>query len=265
MTERRLALITGASSGFGIRFAERFAADGFDVALAARSVAPMQELASHLRDRDDVETHVFPADLASTEGVDGLVAGLAERGLRPDALVNNAGFSTYGLFAEEEDRLTSAMLAVNVVALTRLTRATLPSMIQRGWGRVLMLGSVGSFGAAPMTAAYAATKAYVLSLSLALADELEGTGVTVTALCPGPTATGFQARAGMADSALIAGRSLPSGDAVADAGYDAMKRGKPYLVTGSSAKAFAFGSRVLPRTLVARIAGRSQRRITDRG
>jgi short-subunit dehydrogenase len=134
-------------------------------------------------------------------------------------------------------------------------------MVERGRGRVLNLGSVGSFGAAPMTAAYAATKAYVLSLSLALADELRGTGVTVTCLCPGPTETGFQDRAEMHDSALIRGRRLPGSREVAEAGYAAMRSGRPYVVTGTSSKVFAFGSRFLPRTTTARIAGRSQRRV----
>jgi len=133
-------------------------------------------------------------------------------------------------------------------------------MVERGWGRVLNLGSVGSFGPAPMTAAYAATKAYVLSLSLALREELKGTGVTVTALCPGPTETGFQARAEMAGSALIAGKDLPGSVETADAGYEAMKRGRPYLVTGASSRMFAFGSRFLPRTTTGRIAGQAQRR-----
>jgi short-subunit dehydrogenase len=153
------------------------------------------------------------------------------------------------------------MLQVNVVALTELCRLFIPGMVERGRGRVLNVGSVGSFGPAPMTAAYAATKAYVLSLSLALAEELGGSGVTVTCLCPGPTATGFQTRAGMHDSALIKGRRLPDARAVAEAGFAAMKAGKPYVVTGGSSKAFAFASRLLPRTVTARIAGRSQRRL----
>jgi uncharacterized protein len=119
---------------------------------------------------------------------------------------------------------------------------------------------VGSFSAAPMTAAYAATKAYVLSLSLAMSEELAGTGVTVTCLCPGPTRTGFQARADMGDSALIRGKQLAGARAVAEAGYAAMMAGRPYLVTGRTSRAFAFGSRFLPRTTTARIAGRTQRR-----
>ncbi len=258
---RRTALITGASSGFGLQFVRRFAADRFDVVLVARRGAPMEELAAEMEERHGVATVVLPKDLAEPGAAADVMANLGERGVRVDALVNNAGFSTYGPLAETDLDVTIEMLRVNVLALTELTRRCLPGMIERGWGRVLNLGSVGSFGPAPMTAAYAATKAYVLSLSLALREELVGTGVTVTALCPGPTATGFQARAEMADSVLMAGKNLPGAVEVADAGYDAMTRGRPYLVTGASSRAFAFGSRFLPRTTMARIAGSSQRRI----
>lgn len=257
---RRTALITGASSGFGLQFVRRFATDGFDVVLVARRGAPMEELAAEMEERHGVATVVLPKDLSEPGATTDVMANLGERGVHVDALVNNAGFSTYGLLAETDLDVTMEMLRVNVVALTELTRRCLPGMIERGWGRVLNLGSVGSFGPAPMTAAYAATKAYVLSLSLALREELAGTGVTVTALCPGPTETGFQARAEMADSVLMAGKHLPGAVEVADAGYDAMTRGRPYLVTGASSRAFAFGSRFLPRTTLARIAGSSQRR-----
>jgi uncharacterized protein len=175
--------------------------------------------------------------------------------------VNNAGFAQYGPFVDADRDELDQMLSVNVVALTQLTHALLPGMLERGWGRIVNLGSIGSFVAAPMTGAYAATKAYVLSLSLALTEELRGTGVTVTALCPGPTETGFQARAEMADSKLIAGRDLDSAEAVARAGYAAMKKGRAYLITGTTSKAFAFGSRFLPRTMSAKIAGRSQQKV----
>jgi short-subunit dehydrogenase len=147
------------------------------------------------------------------------------------------------------------------VALTELTRALLPGMVERGWGRIVNLGSVGSFAPAPMTGAYAATKAFVLSFSLALTEELKGTGVTVTALCPGPTATGFQARAAMADSKLIAERRLDPADDVVRAGYAAMLKGRPFLVTGTTSKLFAFGSRFIPRTTAAKLAARSQARL----
>lgn len=261
MGERRTALITGASSGFGVWFARSFAADAFDVVLTARNAEPMERLAQELREQHGVEATVMPADLSVPGASAELMTAVGAAGLHVDALVNNAGFSTYGLLAETDAVLTSRMLGVNVVALTDLTRACLPGMLERGWGRVLMLGSVGSFAPAPMTAAYAATKAYVLSLSLALHDELRGTGVSVTALCPGPTETGFQARAAMADSKLIAGRDLPDAEGVARTGYAALKKGRPYVVTGATSKAFALGTRFLPRTIAARVAGRSQERI----
>jgi short-subunit dehydrogenase len=259
---RRTALVTGASGGFGPQFVRRFAADRFDVVLVARRGAAMEELAAEMEERHGIATIVLPKDLSDPHAAADVMANLDERGVHIDALVNDAGFSTYGPFAEVDLDTTTEMLRVNVVALTELTRRCLPGMIERGWGRVMNLGSVGSFGPAPMTAAYAASKAYVLSLSLAVRDELKGTGVTVTALCPGPTDTGFQARAEMADSALIAGRRLPSAVDVADAGYDAMTRGRAYLVTGGSSRLFAFGSRFLPRTMTSRIAGESQRRVS---
>jgi short-subunit dehydrogenase len=261
MSERRTALITGASSGFGVEFAKLFARDGFDLVLVARSEPPMQELAEQLQGTHAVTATVIAKDLAASRACDELVADLRERGIQVDALVNNAGFAQYGPFVEADAIVLDKMVSVNVVALTELTRALLPGMVERRWGRIVNIGSIGSFTPAPMTGAYAATKAYVLSLSLALTEELKGTGVTVTALCPGPTKTGFQARAEMADSKLIAGRNLDSSEDVARAGYAAMQRGRPYLVTGTTSKLFAFGSRFLPRMMSARIAGNSQQRI----
>lgn len=265
MSDRRTALITGASSGFGVEFAKLFATDGFDVVLAARTEPPMRELAELLQEQHHITATVVASDLAVEGASLALVDDLCMRGIQVDALVNNAGFAQYGPFVDADPAVLHKMLAVNVLALTELTRALLPGMIERGWGRIVHLGSVGSFAPAPMTGAYAATKAYVLSLSLAMHEELRGTGVTVTALCPGPTATGFQARAEMADSKLIAGRDLDTAAEVVRAGYAAMKKGRPYLVTGTTSKLFAFGSRFLPRTMSAKIAGGSQQRITGSG
>ena len=261
MSGRPTALITGASSGFGVEFTRLFAADGYDVVMAARSDDAMQTVASEVRERHGVDIDVIAIDLAKRGASADIASQLLERNVIVDALVNNAGFSTYGEFWRDDPATQSDLLAVNVVALTELSRLILPGMVERGRGRILNLGSVGSFSAAPMTAAYAATKAYVLSLSLAMADELRDSAVTVTCLCPGPTATGFQERAAMHDSALISGRKLPGAREVAEAGFAAMKAGKPYVVTGATSKLFAFGSRFLPRTLTAQIAGRSQRRI----
>jgi len=261
VSERRTALVTGASGGFGAEFVRRFAAEGFDVVLVARSGAPMEDLAAEVEERHGIQTVVLPKDLAEPHAAADVIGNLEQRSVHVDALVNNAGFSTYGEFAATDLDTTLEMLHVNMLTLTELTRRCLPGMIERRWGRILNLGSIGSFTPAPMTAAYAATKAYVLSLSLALRDELQGTGVTVTALCPGPTETGFQTRAEMAESALIAGRKLPNPVDVADAGYEAMQRGRPYVVTGATSRLFAFGTRFLPRTTVTRLSGRSQRRL----
>jgi len=261
MSHRRTAMITGASSGFGAEFARLFARDGFDLVLVARSGAKMEEQAQLLDELFGGTTIVLPKDLSRAHAVGELVDDLVRRGVTIDVLVNNAGFAQYGPFAEAEPAELIDMLEVNVVALTELTRALLPGMVERGWGRIVNLGSVGSFAPAPMTGAYAATKAFVLSFSLALTEELKGTGVTVTALCPGPTATGFQARAEMADSKLIAGRRLDSADEVVRAGYRAMRNGRPFLVTGAKSRLFAFGSRFLPRTTAAKLAAGSQRRL----
>ena len=258
---RRTALITGASSGFGAEFARLFAADGFDLILVARSGAAMEEIAQTEEGRHGISVTVLPKDLSTSNAARDVMASVQERGLRVDALVNNAGYSTYGPFVETDEATLADMLAVNMVTLTALTRASLPGMIERDWGRVMLLGSIASFTPAPMTAAYAATKAYVLSLGLALGEELKGTGVSVTTLCPGPTQTGFQTRAAMEDSKLIQGKQLPGAAEVAEAGYAALKRGRPYLVTGGSSRLFAFGSRFLPRTMSATIAGRSQSRV----
>lgn len=260
---RPAALITGASSGFGVEFARLFGADGWNVVMVARSGAAMEAAAQEVEEREGVEVIVLPKDLSRAHAGAELVASLDQRGVIVDALVNNAGFSTYGEFWRDDADVQSAMLQVNVTALTELSRLVVPGMVERGRGRVLNLGSIASFVPAPMTAAYAATKAYVLSLSLALAHELKGTGVTVTCLCPGPTETGFQRRADMGDSALIRGRRLAGAREVAEAGYTALKAGKPYLVTGGGNRAYAFGARFLPRTTIARTVARAQRRVRD--
>jgi short-subunit dehydrogenase len=259
-TTRPTAVVTGASSGFGVEFTRLFGADRWNVVMVARSGAAMEAVAQEVEERDGVEVTVIPKDLSTPGASTELVGTLEQRGIRVEALVNNAGFSTYGPFVETDGATMSDMIQVNVTVLTELTRALLPGMVERGRGRVMLLGSVGSFAPAPMTAAYGATKAYVLSLGLALHEELKGTGVTVTTLCPGPTDTGFQSRADMHDSRLIRGRELPSAREVAEAGYAAMKRGRPYLVTGGPSRVFAFGTRFLPRTVASAIAGRSQER-----
>jgi short-subunit dehydrogenase len=256
----RTALVTGASSGIGLELAKRFAADGFDVVLVSRTGAALEELAQQVEEGYGARAHVLPMDLARPGAPSLLVGELRSRGVHVDALVNSAGFNQFGPFAEADERRMLELLQVDVVALTDLTRLLLPGMIERRWGRVVNLASNAAFQPGPLMAVYYASKAYVLSLSIALGEELRGSGVAVTALCPGVTATGFQAAAGMEDSKLVAGKTLASPAEVADWGYAVIKRGRPFAVHTARWRSFAFATRLFPRTTAARLAMRAQAR-----
>jgi short-subunit dehydrogenase len=255
----RTALVTGASSGFGREFARLFAADGFDLALVARTGAALEELAQELETRHAISAHVFPMDLARPAAPRQLMSELLARHLSPDALVNSAGFNRFGPFVEGDERRILELLQVNMASLTHLTRLVLPGMIARGWGRVVNLSSNAAFQPGPLMAEYYASKAFVLSLSIALSEELRGTGVRVTALCPGPTSTGFQRAARMEGSRLVAGRHLPDVADVAAWGYRQVKKGRAFAVQSARWRTAAFGTRLLPRTTAARMAARGQR------
>ena len=243
------ALITGASSGIGLEIARLLAKD-HDVVLAARSEAALKQLASELGGA----TRVVVVDLADPGGPAKLVAEVPD----VDVLVNNAGFGDFGEFAQASRDKLDQMLDVNVVALTRLCRAYLPAMLERGSGRILNVASTASFQPGPLMAVYYATKAYVLSLSEALAEETRGTGVTVTALCPGPTASGFQAGAAMEASKLVKDKLLPSSAAVAVFGVKAMNKGTVVAVHGMSNKLLATSIRFSPRPVIRRVVHKMQ-------
>jgi uncharacterized protein len=177
-----------------------------------------------------------------------------------DVLVNNAGFAMYGPFIDANPQTELEMMRVNMDALTRLTRLFLPGMVERHWGRILNLSSLAGFMPGPLMAVYYATKAYVLSFSEALANELHGTGVTVTTLAPPATSTGFQRRAAMEDSRLVQGRIMDARTA-AEAGYRGLMAGKTVVLPGFTAKLLAFSVRVSPRPIVTRIVRRMQERV----
>jgi short-subunit dehydrogenase len=255
-------LVTGASSGIGRELARRAARDRHDLALVARRRERLEELARELATRWGVTAQAFPADLEVPGAAEQVVVS-AESRLGPvEVLVNAAGLGTHGLFHQtplESDRET---IRINVLALTELTKLCVPGMVARGRGRIVNVASTAAFQPGPLMAVYYASKAYVLSFTEALAEELSGTGVTATALCPGPTRTEFQQKAGMGDVPLLRGPLLVDVEKVARAGWQGAKRGKRVVIPGFANRVVAAGSRVAPRRLATKLARRVQEKRT---
>jgi len=246
-TARPVALVTGASAGIGKELARALARD-HDLILSARRVEELTALAAELKAAHGTTCHVLPADLADPHGPRHLFDATTAAGLAVDVLVNNAGFGDHGPFADADLAKLLRMIQVNVTALTELTGLFLPGMRARGRGRLLNVGSVAGFQPGPLMAVYYATKAYVVSLSEALANELSGTGVTVTCLCPGPTHSEFRAVAGIRQGFSVA-KAMDT-RAVAEAGVRGMRRGKRLVIPGFRNRLLIFAERFLPRRVV---------------
>ena len=256
----KTALITGASGGIGYELALLFGRNGYDCILVARSEDKLKELATRLENEHRVKTLVIARDLSRPIAVDEIYEEVTAASMPVDALVNNAGFPVFGLFVETDPQAELEMLQVNVVALTALTKLFLRGMVERRAGRILNLASTAAFLPGPLMAVYYASKAYVLSFSQALANELRGTGVTVTALCPGPTRTGFQKRGVMEDSGLVQGQ-IADAASVALAGYRGLMAGKTIVIPGFSNKLIPWVARLSPRGMVTRVVRRTQERV----
>lgn len=239
-------LITGASGGIGLELAHVFAAHGHPLIMVARSADKLEELAAELRARYGVAVHVIPTDLGAPGSPERLVAEVAARGLTVEILVNNAGFGLYGSYLELDGAQEQAMIQLNVAVLTDLTKRFLPGMVERRRGGVLNVASTAAFQPGPGMAVYYATKAYVLSYSEALHHELQGTGVTVTALCPGPTRSGFQSVAGFGQKPAIE-RVMMEARPVAEQGYEAFMKKQAVRIPGLLNKLGAFSIRFVPR------------------
>ncbi len=250
------ALITGASGGIGYELARILAKDCSLLVLASRRKDRLEDVKKELEALAPVTVRIIATDLARSGAADEIYAELEREKIAVDILVNNAGFGHLGAFAETDGRIAQDMLAVNVQALTRLTRLFLDGMIARRRGTILNVASTAAFQPGPLMAVYYASKAYVLSFSEALAAELKGTGVSVTALCPGPTATGFQLAAGMKDSRLFTWKRPASAGKVAAFAYRAMRKGKPLAVHGVVNKVRAFSVRFTPRPLLSFVVRR---------
>lgn len=255
---QQYALVTGASAGIGEAICKELAGRGSAIVLVARNEAALNTLAVEISATYGVATEVIVADLGARGAAAALAGEVASRGLAIETLVNNAGFGQFGLFHEADAARCSEMMQVNMVALTELTRELVPGMVQRGSGRVMNLASTAAFMPGPLMAVYYATKAYVLSFSEAINNELHGTGVTVTAVCPGPTSSGFQVAAAMQDSKLVKDRKIMSASAVAKAAVGATWKGKPVEVVGLNNKLLAFTPRFMPRRVVPGFVRRAQ-------
>ncbi len=254
------ALITGASGGIGLDFAHKFAQNGYNVVLVARSQDKLQALADELTKKYNVSATVLVKDLTDPAAPSQIYDALQEQGIQVDVLVNNAGFATYGYFHELDMARELELLQVNIVALTHLTRLYLPGMVARRSGKILNVSSTAAFAPGPMMACYYASKAYVLYFSEALSSELAGKGVTVTALCPGPTESGFQERAAMTESKLVQG-GLMDRKTVVDAGYDALMAGQSYVIPGWMNYLMSLAPRFTPRAMAANLVHRMQSRV----
>src|SRR5687768_6198056 len=248
------ALVTGGSGGIGLELAKVLARNGFDHVLVARNRDTLEAAAGQLEGKFAVKAHVFAADLRRPDAPEAIFDFLQNENIPIEILINNAGFGLGGEFSETELQRELDMIQVNIGALTALTKLFLPPMIKRRSGRVLNVASTAAFQPGPLMAVYYATKAYVLSFSEALAEELRNTGITVTALCPGPTQTDFADTAEVNSSRLFNTFGIADAADVAKYGYDAMMHGKRLAIPGFKNKLIAQANRIAPRALSAKIA-----------
>lgn len=249
----RTALITGASSGIGLELARVFAAQAVHLVLIARSEDKLKSLADELSRQYKIEVTMLGQDLSNPLSAQSVYDFCKSQNIQIDYLVNNAGFGDFGMFASSDWNKQLQMMNLNMVTLTWLTRLFLPDMIKSGYGKILNVASTAAFQPGPTMAVYYATKAYVLHFSEAISNELEGSGVTVTTLCPGATESGFQHAADMGESKLVKGKKLPSSRAVAEYGYQAMMKGTRVAIHGWKNYLMANSVRFTPRSWVLKI------------
>lgn len=260
---RPVALVTGASSGIGEALARRFAGVGHDLVLVARSADKLQALADQLAAEHGIRAWVAPADLASPGAAVELAAAMKRARRNIDVLVNCAGVLQFGPFIAMPAQRHQQLVDLNISGLTAMLAAFLPAMVALGSGRVLNVASIAAFQPVPSLATYAATKAYVLSLTESLSEELKGTGVTITALCPGITATHMlaEASAGSAELGKLPQILVGSADDVADQGVEACMKGDVICVPGALNRATVVAGRATPKWLLRRISGALVRRM----
>lgn len=257
-TTDRWAIVTGASGGIGRALAHECAQDGYHVVLAGRGEQDLRKVAREIEKKHGVKSLVFSGDLSDGHTPKKLYQLIQQRKCNIEILINNAGFGDYGAFSTSDPSVATDMIAVNITSLTVLTRLFGADMVANKRGRILNVASTAAFLPGPYMAVYYATKAYVLSMSQSLSQEWQGQGVTVTALCPGPTKSGFAKASNATNSGIFKGK-LPTAEEVAHYGYRSMMRGKRVAVHGWRNKFAMQLTRVLPRRWQAAIVARAQR------
>jgi hypothetical protein len=253
----KTALVTGSSNGIGYEFARVLAANGDNLVLVARTKSKLDEIKKELEGKYKVIVYTIGKDLSLPGAAQEAYDELKSHNITVDYLINNAGFGDFGLFAESDWQKQEQMINLNITALTHLTRLFLPGMIMKKSGKILNLASTASFQPGPTMSVYFASKAFVLSFSEAINNEVKEHGITVTALCPGSTESGFQAIS-MGSGKLLKERKIPSSREVAEFGYKAMMKGKAVAIQGFMNTIMANAVRFAPRSLVVRMARRIQ-------
>lgn len=247
---KKTALITGASGGLGLSFVNLFALDGYDIVLVARNEKKLEEIKAEIEKKYNIKATVVAKDLTKESEVEEVYKATKEAGITVDVLVNNAGFGDFGVFHESDVSKQIKMINLNCTSLMQLCHLYLPDMVKQGSGNILNVDSIAAFQAGPLMSVYYATKAFVLSFSQALSRELKGTGVKVTALCPGPIRTNFDSAADLGESGLFKNLKVWDPEVVARFGYKNMKKGKRFCVCGFLNKLIVFSNRLVPRSLV---------------
>ena len=245
-------LITGATSGIGYELSKIFAQNGYNLVLVARNTQRLEHIAKDFKSEYNVKVEIISKDLSLTMSPEEIFDELQVKSIHIDILVNNAGFNEYGPFFKTDIKKELQMIQVNIVSLVHLTKLFLPDMLKYKYGKILNVGSTGSFTPGPLNAVYCATKAYVLSFSDAIAEELEGTDVTVTTLCPGPTKTEFAQRARIEDTKLFSGSIMDPGK-VAEIGYKALMERRRIAIAGIANRFGVFSLRFIPRNALTKI------------
>ena len=253
---RKTALITGASGGIGLALARQFAAHGHDLVLVARTRDALEAAAGTLEGKYAIRATVIPADLADPDAPSRILDAVRAEGIEIEFLINNAGFGLGGEFMETDVNTELDMIQVNVSALVHLTKLFMQPMIARKSGRIMNVSSTAAFQPGPLMSIYYASKAFVLSFSEALAEELRNTGVSVTCLCPGTTETKFAETAGVTNTGVFA--RMQSADDVGRFGYEAMMRGERVAIPGLRNKIMVQAERFASRKLITRLIRTAQ-------